>query len=78
MKEPPQIKPADYRAHLFYNFHRWAGHATKEYINLKNIIQDLHDKGNFKFDHEVLDKVLNNTTGLKQYRMDWCIPKIKS
>lgn len=58
IKEPPKIKPLSYQVHLFCKFYRLVGLATKESFHLKNIIHDLHDKGKFKFDHEVLDEVL--------------------
>jgi len=59
MKDTHHIKPQGYQAHLFCNFHRRADHATKECYHIKNIIQYLHDKAKFKFDHEVLDEVLH-------------------
>lgn len=58
IKEPPYIKHPNYQAHIFCNFHRRVGHATKKCFHLRNIIQDLNDKGKFKFDHEFLDEVL--------------------
>ena len=58
IKELLHIKPSNYHAHLFCNFHKRVGHAIKECFHLRNIIQYLQDKGKFKFDDEVSNEVL--------------------
>jgi len=58
MKEPTRIKPLGYQECLFCNYHRRFDHTIKECYHLKNLIQDLHDEGKFKFDREVSNEIL--------------------